>query len=289
MGKRANTTQQDEHRDNPSPARRNKTTRYVLWLLGLASLFLIVYGIFFFRITSQKPLANFFSILEEQGYTPNVGFSGNYIPGNIIQIMERGADGKERRLTPPLVLLWKEQCFPGLESRKALYVLPESSGKKGAELNLGAEVIGTMLPVLQVDSAAAASYSMKLENTRVFSFARLDLSQNFSEQCVRTLEDDLRLGNKAEWYAVILEAIVVDAISFEINWRDNSTAAARNKVKDNAEKTLAALVKQKSGTGQAVQGDVRLDIDSEKTTVINAAGEVIVGYRVRQLEPVFSE
>lgn len=289
MENRANTPNQNAHKNNPPHSDKKNTLRYIFWALGVAALFVIAYGVFYISMRSQKPLSNFFSILQEQGYEPNIGFSGNHAPGNIIQITEKGDDGKERRLSPPLVVFWKEQCFPEQTLRKSLYMLPESSGENSAQLSLGAEVIGKMMPVLQLDSAAAASYNMKLENTRIFSFAKLDLSQNFTEQCVRTLENDLRLGNEAEWYAVILEAIVVDAISFEINWRANSTAAARNKAKQDAEKTLDSIVKQKSGAGGSVQGAVSLASDNKKTTVIKAEGEVIIGYRARQLEPVFSE
>jgi hypothetical protein len=290
MKNRANAKKRSSSEDNPPPAgKKNSPRRYIFWALGIAALFFIAYGFFYVSITTKKPLVNFFSILEVQGYEPNIGFSGNHAPGNIIQIMEKGADGKERRLNPPLVVLWKEQCFPGQTYRKSLYMLPESSGENTAQLNLGAEIIGTMMPVLQLNSAAAANYNMKLENTRVFSFAKLDLSQNFSEQCVRTLENDLSLGNKPEWYAVILEAIVVDSINFEINWRENSTVAARNKVKQDTKKTLAAIVNQESGAGRTMQGSVSLAADNKKTTVIKAAGEVIVGYRARQLEPVFNE
>lgn len=284
-----NTPQREDHKDKLPPVGKKKTTWYIVWILGVVVLFLIVYGVFFFRISSQKPLTNFFSILETQGYKPNIGFSGNYAPGNIIQEMEKGDDGKEGPISPPLVVLWKENCFPAQVVRKTLYMLPESSAENNAQLNLGAEVIGRMMPVLQLDSAAASNYNMKFENAQVFSFAKLDLSQNFSEKCVRALTNDLRLGNKPEWYAVILEAIVVDAISFEINWSDNSTAAVRDKVKNNTEKTLTTLVKQKSVGGQPAQGAVSLGVDNKKTTVIKAAGEVIVGYRARQLEPIFTE
>lgn len=284
-----NNAKQSVQMDNPPPDNEKNPARYIYWTLGVAVLFLLAYGFFYVGITSQKPLDSFFSILEEQGYKPNIGFSGNYAPGNIIQVLEKAADGSPRQLSPPLVVLWKEQCFPEQVLRKSLYMLPQSSGERTAQLNLGAEVLGTMMPVLQLDSAAAASYNMKLENTRVFSFAKLDLSQNFSDQCVRNLKNDLRLGNKPEWYAVIIEAIVVDAISFEINWRDNSTLDARNKVKQDTKKTLGTIVKQNSSAAQPVQGTISLASDNKKTTVIKASGEVIVGYRARQLEPVFSE
>ena len=288
MKNRANAENHKAHKGTPPPARqRNTARRYIFWTLGIAALFLVAYGIFFVNITPQKPLTSFFSILTDQGYEPNIGFSGNYAPGNIIQIMEKGTDGKGRRLKPPLVLLWRDQCFPGKTLRESLYMLPESSGERSAQLNLGAEILGTMMPILQLDSAVAADYSMKFENTRILSFAKLDVSQQFSEQCVQALDNDLSLGNEPDWYAVIIEAIVVDAINFEISWRENSTAAARNKVKQDTERKLAAIVKQEKGSNRPMQGTVSLASDNKKTTVIKAAGEVIVGYRARQLEAVF--
>ncbi|TKB25222.1 hypothetical protein FCL47_14260 [Desulfopila sp. IMCC35006] len=290
MENRASADTQSDHQAKPPPAdKRHPARHYIFWALGIAALFCIAYGIFYVNITPEKPLDNFFAILEEQGYEPNIGFSGNHAPGNIIQIMEKGGDGEKRQLNPPIVVLWKEQCFPGKSYRESLYMLPESAGKNSAQLNLGAEILGTMMPVLQLDGAVAATYSMKLENTRVLSFAKLDLSQQFSRQCVQALEQDLGLGNEPEWYAVILEAIVVDAISFEIKWQENSTAAARNKVKQAAEKTLAAIVQQERGAARTAQGEVSLASDNQKTTVIKAAGEVIVGYRARQLEAVFGK
>ena len=290
MKKGANAADKSAREGGKPPAsRKNRARRPMYWALAVAALFLIGYGVFYITITTRAPLVDFFATLQQQGYEPNIGFSGSLAPGNIIQTMEKGADGKERRLNPPLIVLWREQCFPGKELRESLYILPESSGESTAQLNLGAEIIGKMMPVLQLDSAAAADYSMKLENTRILSFAKLDLSQQFSEQCVQTLEADLRLGNEADWYAVILEAITVDAINFEINWRENSTAAARNKVKQDAEKTLAAIVGQESGAGLTPKGSVSLASDNKKTTVIKAAGEVIVGYRIRKLEPIFNQ
>ncbi len=276
---------------DPLPGESRKPLRRrLLWTLGVAALFVIGYGLLRSNIAQKQPTDDLFALLQQQGYEANIGFSGTYAPGNIIQIRGRGADGSEHPLNPPLVVLWRDQCFPGRTLRKSLYVLPESTGAQTAELTLGAELLGRMMPALQLDSSIGADFHMKFAGTHVLSFAKLDLSQQFSEQCVQALQADLLLGNAIEWYAVVLEAIAADSIDFTIDWRENASVAVRTTFKEKAAQALAAMVDQDKGAaGQVPKGSVSLAADSTKTTVIKAAGQVIVGYRYRPLQPVYEK
>jgi hypothetical protein len=285
------TAETGRRQGKPLPGEsKNPIRRRLLWVLGVAALLVIGYGLLRSNIAQKQPADDLFALLQQQGYEANIGFSGTYAPGNIIQIKGKGADGREHPLNPPLVVLWRDQCFPGKTLKKSLYVLPESSGKQTAQLTLGAELLGRMLPALQLDSAIAADFHMKFAGTHVLSFAKLDLSQQFSAQCVQALQADLLLGNAIEWYAVVLEAIAADSIDFTIDWRENVSVAVRTTFKEKAEKALVAMIDQDKGAaGQVPKGSVSLAADSTKTTVIKAAGLVIVGYRYRPLQPVYDE
>lgn len=261
----------------------------LIWLLAIAAVFLIGFLIFYLTARSIQPLDNFFKVLEEQGYRPNPGFSGNFAPGNVVQLSEIGPDGTERPLEPPLVVLWKDQCFPDKALNSSIYVLPELAGEGAASINLGADFIHRAVPALQVESGAALSYSMKLEDTRVLSFAKLDLSQQFSDVCVQRLEKELLQGNKAEWYGVILEAVVSEGISFTIDWRENASAEARSKNSEKAKQALSTMLEPTAGVDLMPTGTVKFSGNSNKTTTLKADGRVVVGYRVRRLEPMYEQ
>ncbi|MCP4662055.1 MAG: hypothetical protein GY856_42170, partial [bacterium] len=114
----------------PAPARRRRR------LLGIALgllLVVVAYGIYVkIAVRPEEGLSDVFRLLEEQGYTPNVGLSDLYQPGTVIQTIESGPDGEERRLASPLPFRWGFDCFPDIEPRESPFVLrPRAKGLCG--------------------------------------------------------------------------------------------------------------------------------------------------------------
>jgi len=71
-------------------------------------------------------LSDIFDLLEQQGYTANVGLSGIYEPGNLVQTTQEGSDGKPVALQSPIIFAWGSDCFPDRAPRIAPFVLSSS-------------------------------------------------------------------------------------------------------------------------------------------------------------------
>ena len=261
--------------------RRAKLIWIVLGMLALV----VAYGVYVqFFVKQDQGLSDIFRILKEHGYAANVGLSGIYRPGNVIQTMESGPGEQERQIVSPLLFLWGSDCFPDLKPRDSQFVLPESAGTSSASLSLDASMLAKLVPMLKVESAAVADYSLKLDNTRVQTLARADVSGKFSDKCVQALRQALDDGDKIGWFSVIVEAVVADSLAFEMHWKTDSSVEARAALKQELQETLA-VVAGKGGQSGGV--DVDLTADDEKRTVIAAKGLVVVGYRARPLQPRF--
>ncbi len=259
-----------KHSGSKAPARHRRR------LLGLAAGLLLVvaaYGIYVkIAIRPEEGLSDVFRLLEEQGYTPNVGLSDLYQPGTVIQTMESGPDGEERRLASPLPFLWGSDCFPGLEPRESPFVLPESTGKAAASLSLGAESLARLVPALALDDDALVRYRLELENPRLLTVTRPEVSRNFSEACVKALSQTLADGDRMEWFSVIVQAVVADALHFEMQWQSDASAEARLELRNRARKALGSP-----------SGKLGLTADDEKKTVLQADGLVVLAYRARPI------
>ena len=131
-----------------------------------------------------------------------------------------------------------------------------------------------------------ADYSLKLENTRVQTIARADLSGRFSDKCVEALRQALDDGDKIGWFAVVVEAVVSDSLVFEVRWKVDSSAKARAVLKNELQETLASVEGESGGSGGL---EINLAADDEKKTVISAKGLVVIGYRARPLQPQYDE
>ncbi len=58
-----------------------------VWI-GLALLIVIVgFAVYTRNVMIPEPISDIFKILEDQGYSVNVGFSGAFGPGNVVQVL----------------------------------------------------------------------------------------------------------------------------------------------------------------------------------------------------------
>lgn len=256
-----------------------------LWI-GIVLVAVPVAYFLYRRYTIQhKGMDDFFSSIDQRGYAPNIGFSGIFRPGNVIQVSEEGPDAKERPLVTPIVVAWADKCFPNLTPRTLEFTLPQFRGKSSADLALTGKMISRILPSLDVDNKAVSNYSLTLENVRIQTYAKTDLSSEFSAPCVATLRTAINGGDKVEWFRVVLEAIVADALTLQMDWNDNASMETREKVAENAGEVLNKSAVNGTG-GNAAELKVAVKTNDTKRTFVSARGFVIVGYRARPLQPV---
>jgi hypothetical protein len=257
------------------------------WISTLLVVVLIGYFAYRKWAMQRHGLEDFFVLLDQRGYTPNVGFSGVFRPGNVIQVAEEGADARDRALVTPLVVVWADKCFPNHNPRTLEFSLPQYEGESSANLTLTGDMLSRMLPSLEFDDKAVARYSLTLENVRIESFAKTDLSSEFSAPCVAALRTAIDAGDKVEWLRVVLEAIVADALTLQVDWSDNASMNAREKLANKAGKALTQNVTNSTG-GNDPEVRVAVDTGDTRRTKVSARGLVIVGYRARPLQPVRS-
>jgi len=255
-----------------------------VWI-GLALLIVVVgFAVYTRNVMIPEPISDVFKILEDQGYSANVGFSGAFSPGNVVQIKESGSDGQVRELPTPVVFLWGSDCFPNMTPRISPFVLPQTSGTSSASLNVGAEALAELFPLLKIDTKAIVDYTLKIENPRVHTFAKGELSGRFSENCVLAYDRQIKAGDKPEWFALILDAIVAEKFAFELGWSADTSAEARAAATKQAEDDLSRML-QSTNSGKEVPGaSLRLASEDRKHTTIAAEGYVVVGYRARSLQ-----
>ena len=233
---------------------------------------------------SKRGLTDFFDLLERRGYTPNLDFSGVVRPGNVIQVVEGGADAKDRQLATPLVVAWSDKCFPGRNPRTLEFTLPETQGKSSA--GLSGRSLARMMPSLNIESDAVAGYALTVENTRIQTFAKSDLSTEFSPSCVDALKTAIEGGDKVEWFRVVIEAVVADALTLEVQWKDNTSVEARKSVTDKAGTALAQTGIANGPLANDSGMKVGVTTNDERKTTISAKGLVIIAYRGRPIQPV---
>jgi hypothetical protein len=181
--------------------------------------------------------------------------------------------------------MWRADCFPGQVPRTAPFVLPQSSGHSGSAFSLDAGVAQLLLPFLKFDRKVLSDYRVELGEGNVHTLAKGDLSRRLSARCVDALSKAIADGDGSDWFAVIVEAVVVDGLKIEVSWQTGSSAGARMNYLGLVQNQLAkALSAETQGGGGA---GVELVTDDARRSVIRADGPVIVGYRARPLQPVF--
>jgi len=237
----------------------------------------------------HEDLKDFFALLDQRGYTPNIGLSGVFRPGNIIQVAEQGTDGKDHQLVTPLVVAWADKCFPTLTPRTLEFTLPEFQGQSSADLTLSGNMLSRMVPSLNLENSAASKYSLTLQNTRIQSYAKTDLSSQFSAPCVASLQTAIDGGDKIEWLRVVIEAIVADAVTLQVDWKDSASMQVREDLATKAGQTLSHTVTASNTSGSNSELKVAVTNNDTKSTTLSAKGFVIVGYRARPLQPVVAK
>jgi len=260
-----------------------------VWI-GLALLMVVVGFIVYARVYMKPtPIPDIFKILQDQGYSANIGFSGVFGPGNVVQIAERGPNREERTLPTPVLFLWGADCFPGMTPRIDPFALPQTSGMSSASLNVGAEALAKLVPKLQVDSRAIVEYTLKIENLRVHTFAKGDLSGSFSDKCVHAYDRQISAGDKPEWFAIILDAVVAERLNFEMKWSADTSAKERAAATRDAEEALSQMLTTARPGKEAPEASVQLKSQDQEHTIIAAEGPVFIGYRARPMQRQWNE
>lgn len=272
------------------PARKERRfrSRVRLWASVVLLAIPVIYFVYRKNTIQNKGLEDFFVLLDQRGYTPNVGFSGVFRPGNIIQVSEQSSDVKDRELATPLVVAWADKCFPGRTPRTLEFTLPEFRGQSSADLTLSGKMLSRMMPSLNLENNTVASYSLTLEDTRIQTFAKTDLSTEFSAPCVAALQTAIDGGEKVEWLRVVVEAIVADALTLQVDWKDNASMETRENVANTVSKALSRTAAA-SNAGDNSELKVAVTKSDTKQTTVSAKGFVIVGYRARPLQPVVAQ
>lgn len=240
------------------------------------------------KFTQQEAMQDIFQLLGDQGFTANVGLSGTYAPGNVIQTKEPARDGA-RSLPTPVVFLWGSDCFPGQTPRTSAFILPDSSERRAGSLSLGVKILALFLPSLNLDRSAVADYTLTLGDTEVQTFAKGDLSHQFSVECVQALAQAMEDGDKIDWFSVIIEAVVADSLSLEMFWREGTSFGARASQKGAATSQLGRILRGAAAPSLPVSASLGVASENDKTTVLRADVPVIIGYRMRPLQPVYKE
>lgn len=262
-----------------------KRWRRVVFVIGGAVLLFAGFQTYTHLALKPDPVEDIFSLIERQGYTPSVGFAGTFEPGNIIQVAQRAVDGAQLALDPPLVFMWSSDCFPKVEARDTTFVLPEVSGTSSAAMTAGMEAIAQYAPTLEMRSTAIADYHLEFDNVRVRTVARGEISGQLSARCVEALNREVGSGDEVDWYAVIVESVVADGLSLEVNWKDAVDAGVRNEAIDTASATFENAMAAVDGEGGVSLNLQVTQNDSEKT-VMSASRPIIIGYRARPLQPM---
>ena len=242
---------------------KGKLSRRSIVLLALA---VAAAALLFFTLRPD-PLEDLETALREKGYEPSVGLAGPP-PGTVLQVSRKGADGKLQPLQPPQVVLWAERCFPGKTPRSAPFPLPDRMGGRKTGLHEAGAL--KLLPELSLD--AAKSWEVSFRNPHLQTFAKLDLSQGFSEECLVHLEKAFESGEDPAQYATVLEAVVVDGLSLLVEWQ----AGAEGKGN--------ASVGRVKSRGKSVK--VNVSGEEKSKTRLDLEGPLVLAYRTASMEPL---
>lgn len=239
-------------------------------------------------LKQNQALDNLYQILQKQGYQPNISFSGVYTPGTVIQTTEADNDGKTHLISPPVVLLWGDDCFPNKTPVSSSYTLPDSSSNFSTSLQLDAQAIEKFMPGFGIDNNIIATHKLSMENVHVLTFAKADLTQQFSDKCVNALSRSINEGDQIEWFSIINEAVVSDGLHYEIHWREKISAEIRSQTTEQIKTKLTSIFTPRQAMKDTGH-DINLSSISESRSLFSATGPVILAYRVRPLQPVYEE
>jgi hypothetical protein len=233
----------------------------------------------------QVAQSSLFDLLEQRGYRPNPGLAGIYAPGNLIQTQALDDRGQPRPLASPILFMWRADCLPDHNPRVSSFVLPDSAGRSGSVFSLDAGLSQLLLPAIKLDRSLLTDYRIELGEAEVHTLAKGDISQRFSPRCVNALARAIDDGDAVEWFAVIVEAVVVNSLNIEMSWQAGAGASARLSYLDRLQRQLATALTGKEAA--EATGDIGLVNDNARQSVLRANGPVIIGYRARPLQPVY--
>jgi hypothetical protein len=237
-----------------------------------------------FAWTKIMKSSDVFEELKQCGYTLNTGLSNKFMPGNILQTIERLSDGREQPLSTPIVVLWASDCFPDVSPQASTFVLPKSSKRTTGQIKIDSKLVSKLLPWLALDSSSASDYSLKLNNLHIVSYAKGDLSHHFSKTSLHVFENFLASGDKMEYYTVILEAVVADALNIEIHWQQGLSAGFRARKTESIKKELSAMVSSSKKTNEQI--DIGITLENDEKITITTNGPITLGYLSRPLYAV---
>jgi hypothetical protein len=236
------------------------------WIVGLA-LAAGVVALLMFTLRPE-PLEDLEAALREKGYEPSVGLAGPP-PGTVLQMFRRGTDGRLQPLHPPQVVLWADQCFPGKTPRSSPFPLPDRLGGRRS----GLQSTGALKVLPELSLSAAKSWEVALTNPRLETFAKLDLSQSFSDECLDRLEAAFDSGEEPAEYGTVLEAVVVDGLSLLVEWQAGAVGEGK-----------AAVERAARSKGKKIQ--VQVGGEDKARTRLDIQGPLVLAYRTAAMEPV---
>lgn len=192
-------------------------------------------------------------------------------------------DGRQAPLAAPILVLSAKRCFPGKVPEKQPFTLPNYSGSSAASLKAGATTVAAILPDLALDSKTVADYSLKLGAVQTVAFAKLDLSRKLSGPCAHDLQNALADGDRLGWFKVINEAVIADALSFEIHWQSGTSVEARKSIKQRVFREITRMTQSSRKPGPAAKLSSGVRVDTDKKMVMETKGSVILAYKIRSL------
>lgn len=263
-------------------SRRQSRRRYILLAFVLAlPCIAIVIGFYLRSVTVRaQPLSTLMQALEADGYRANHGLSGSFVPGTLVQIAERDSAGAKRPLPVPLVFMWGSECFPEKAPAEHLYALPESSASTLDHLTVDGSSVDHDAPILALQDRAVARYRLRFGQPRVRTFAKGDISFQFSKPCVAALDRMAASGEDASFYAVVIETLIADSIEYEIDWTRSIDAASHLALQT----VLQDRLRRAAGGALDAKIAVQTLSENEDRSVLRASGEVILAYRLRPVE-----
>jgi hypothetical protein len=231
-------------------------------------------------VERAQPLTALFRLLESRGFRANPGLAGTLTPGTLVQVHERDGMGRERNLAAPLVVKWGSDCFPGRQPQESLYALPEESGATSDHLAVDGNIVDSETPALSLRDSSVAGYRLRLGRPHLRTFAKGDISGEFSAACVEALDRAVASGEPVGWYRLVIETVVVDSLEYDIEWKKSAGATSQASLAELLRGKLGASLGGPKGSAVSVSSKT----DDEGHSVLTAAAQAIVAYRLRPVE-----
>lgn len=236
------------------------------WLAASVALIIVAAVLFWFR--QPDPVQDLKAEFQEMGLTLNVGLASHYLPGTVIQTQKNG-----ELLPRPEILLWPDACFPDQEPRPSPFFLPSRKGQ--SQLQINASEVTHFLPSLNIQGAK--SWNLVLQEPQTLAFARLDISEEFSKDCLFRLERAFDGGEDITAMATIGESVVASGMTLTVEWNADANAELRSQARNQVEANLGSgemKVESRTGAGER--------------SVFEVKERIVLAYRTYEMEAVGS-